>query len=74
LQGELKGSFQPGQGNNPRTGGRLTVDGSLLEEPSLLHLDRIPDRSIADRLRRKESLHPKWNGPVAPLVGLAGML
>lgn len=74
LQGELKGSFQPGQGNKPLSGGRLTVDGSLLVEPSLLHLDRIPDRSIADRLRRKEPLHPKWNGPVAPLVGLAGML
>lgn len=74
LQGEFKGSFQSGQGDKALRGGRLTVDGTLLVDPSLLHLDRIPDRSIANRLRRKEPLHPKWNGPVAPLVGMAGLL
>ncbi len=74
LQGEIKGAFQPGQGEASLRGGRLTVDGSLRVEPSLLHLDRIPDRSVADRVRRNEPLHPQWDGPVAPLVALAGLL
>lgn len=74
LQGEFKGSFQPGQGDKILRGGRLSVDGTLLVDPGLLHVDRIPDRSIADRLRRKEPLRPRWNGPVAPLAGMAGLL
>lgn len=74
LQGELKGVFQPGPKGRAFAGGRLSVDGSLLVEPSLVDPARIPDQGFADKLRRREALQLQWNGPVAPLVGMAGML
>lgn len=74
LQGSLTGAFQPGRGNKFLTGGRLTVDGSVLVEPTLVDARKLPDKALADRLRGRQALPIKWNGPVAPLVGMAGML
>jgi len=73
LQGEMKGSFQPGQQGRLWSSGRLAVDGSVIVEPTLVNMDRIPDQGLRDKLRHGQPLPLKWNGPVAPLVSLARM-
>ena len=74
LQGELKGAFQPGPPGRARGAGGRSVGGARLGEPSLGDPDKVPDQDFADKLRRRQALQLQWNGPVAPLVGMAGML